>query len=164
MVQILRRNLELAMGSRHYTILYMFLHIYIGTRTPKIIKSSDKESYHIAFTESQHRNIMTLIRCWSHLMTTSTVCHNSSLACYTEPVVLDNCWDLIPQRNWVGIGSFGEMAKELVLTLHCQVLVTGGDTERRTKPTPTPNNYYHQYYYLPLDVSGINFFLCSFNK
>jgi hypothetical protein len=26
-----------------------------------------------------------------------------------EPVVLDNCWDLIPRRNWVGIDSFEEL-------------------------------------------------------
>jgi hypothetical protein len=26
-----------------------------------------------------------------------------------EPVVLDHCWDLIPQWNQVGINSFGEL-------------------------------------------------------
>ncbi len=27
-----------------------------------------------------------------------------------ESVVLDNCWDLIPQRNCIGIGSFEELS------------------------------------------------------
>ena len=48
----------------------------------------------------------------------------------TEPVVLDNCWDLIPRQHQLGI----DWDEELILPLHCTVLVTRGGTKKRTNP------------------------------